>query len=323
MLSVQEALNEIRSILSANPARYQRHRATSEAEWILFEAMRQCQPQLKSRLDLFTLGETLPLEVHRTTWRSMAQKRSQGYPLQYVLGCQYFMGHRYHISPGVFIPRTETETLVEIAIRALRPLCQDPCKGQQDSFFGAEIGIGSGNISIELLRAFSQLRMVGTDINLKACQLAALNVKAILQEEYKPISRLMILPTIPHEDFLTPLSVESKGRDRNYDFLISNPPYLSPTDAIADDVFKNEPHSALFPPHFDDVYFYQHIANHAGRILSHHAPVFLEIPHERASVIERLFIDQGWCVEISHDLTDRPRVLMARRLVVPITAGEK
>jgi methylase of polypeptide subunit release factors len=96
------------------------------------------------------------------------------------------------------------------------------------------------------------------------------------------------------------------------DFLISNPPYLTRKDEIAADVRAHEPTEALYAPDDDAVFFYREISNQGAALMKPGAWVFLEIPHERAQEIERLFSVNSWYTEIQKDLTGRERVLIAR-----------
>ena len=60
-------------------------------------------------------------EEKRSTFFSIKEKRARGEPLQYILGKCSFFGLEFKIRPGVFIPRPETEILVETAIELISP----------------------------------------------------------------------------------------------------------------------------------------------------------------------------------------------------------
>jgi methylase of polypeptide subunit release factors len=103
------------------------------------------------------------------------------------------------------------------------------------------------------------------------------------------------------------------GAGSRADFLISNPPYLLGPGEAEDQVVRHEPPLALWAPEADPVYFYRAIARDSAQLLAERAPVFVEIPHERAAEIRSVFTSLGWGVTIKPDLTGRDRVLIARR----------
>ncbi|MCS7083802.1 MAG: hypothetical protein NZL90_02310, partial [Aquificaceae bacterium] len=76
----------------------------------------------------------------------MARKVSRGYPLQYAIKSWEFYGLEFSLEEGVFIPRPETELLIELTLPRLKT-----------SHVGFEIGLGSGCISITLLKLFEGL----------------------------------------------------------------------------------------------------------------------------------------------------------------------
>jgi release factor glutamine methyltransferase len=164
--------------------------------------------------------------------------------------------------------------------------------------------LGSGAISIELLARFSCLTMHASEVSGAAIDMARKNADRILLDNS---SRLYV-----HRSE-SPLAVWESfdAAAPRADFVISNPPYLSEYDQIDHEVLLHEPKAALFPAGDDVLYFYREIA--AGGALNIRAGgfAFVEVPHERAHDIERLFVRHGWRVRLVNDLTGRPRVLVA------------
>src|SRR5882724_7350270 len=88
-----------------------------------------------------------PLEVAAVqNFRKLIERRAAGEPLQYLTGHQEFFKLDFVVTPGVLIPRPETEFLVEIALELL--------KGNLDPFI-ADIGRGSGCVAVSLLHELS------------------------------------------------------------------------------------------------------------------------------------------------------------------------
>ncbi|MBI4925800.1 MAG: peptide chain release factor N(5)-glutamine methyltransferase [Bdellovibrio sp.] len=234
------------------------------------------------------------------------KQRSKGYPLQYLLGSCMFLDHEYCVNPGVFIPRPETEVLVEQAILHLKKsgACQ----------LGLEIGIGSGEISIELLKKFPKLQMISSEISGEAIKIARQNARSILTRGVFKERRLKIIQSSPNVPSV--LKIFNKHLNNNIsskkaDFIISNPPYLTKKDKIDPMVYCHEPREALFVAG-DPLKIYKDIAENAFMVLNKNGMIFLEIPHERSRKIRELFSGSQWKTKIVQDLTRRDRVLLAQ-----------
>jgi release factor glutamine methyltransferase len=234
----------------------------------------------------------------------LANRRADGEPLQYLLGWQTFLNHEYEVDPSVLIPRPETEILDYEVPQAIKRRIDQPT-------LGLEIGLGSGCISIELLKLFGTLRMVATEISESAIALATRNAAKILGAGHE--ERLEILRAADRSAVFEPLSHAGTRiwrRGERADFIVSNPPYLAHRSEIDEDVLKHEPHEALFAPEGDALYFYRRIVEEAEAYLKPKGSVFFECPHERISEIAGLFA-KDWKVTVYQDLASRPRVVQA------------
>src|SRR5262249_21687640 len=94
------------------------------------------------------------------------EMRAGRVPLQYCLGYTAFMGLRFAVAPGVFIPRPDTETLVEVTLSLIAD-CEHPRL--------LEIGCGSGAVSISLLKLAPQTTIVAVDSSNQAIRLTERN----------------------------------------------------------------------------------------------------------------------------------------------------
>lgn len=225
------------------------------------------------------------------------EKRIHGEALQRILGETVFRNHRYQVSPGVFIPRLETEALVNA--------CRERISSEKS---GYEIGLGTGIISIELLSEIKDLTMIATEVSSVAIDCAHENAERILGPFAK--DRLII----EHQgDYQI-----DWGRFKNYptaDFLVSNPPYLANSSETTEEVLRTDPKEALFPQWGGSLYFYEQIAQNANSCLNPKGWIALEIPHERSEPIVSLFKQQGWQAEVRKDLAGNDRILIAERIL--------
>ncbi|MCM2276960.1 MAG: hypothetical protein NDJ89_02660 [Oligoflexia bacterium] len=301
----REALLAARRILASSHELVRKGVIDTESEILVIEAFRKTGGKLLSRAELYSrLDDRYPEPAAQLllTW---AGARAEGRILQHLTEIQVFLDHEYETSPDTLVPRPETEFLVTVATEALRKEGAAP-------ELGLELGLGTGVISIELLARFSRLRMLATELMPRAHAIASRNAERILGPSWK--ARLRVLrPKGPLEALepFRPLVGEESGNTRA-DFLISNPPYLTRGDAIDDEVREQEPPAALFAPEQDPEHFYRRMAEQGPQLLRPGGFAFLELPHERAVGIQKIFKISGWDARILQDLAGRDRVLSAR-----------
>lgn len=235
-------------------------------------------------------------DAEKQNWISeRVKRRESGEILAYLTGKRVFLDHEYQVGKGVLVPRPETEVLVRAVGEYITPQMR----------LGAEIGLGSGAISIELLSKFPSISMVGTEISKVALDYANKNAVAILGSTRR-------IKFVAHDSVRAVMGPLRFALQRGkVDFIVSNPPYLASQDEIAQDVLEQEPKEALFAFDENPDYFYREIANEALEILKPHGFLAFEIPHERADQISTLFIEKGFKTLIQNDLTGRARVLLA------------
>lgn len=298
--TLQLALQQSLDILNASSFLSARQGLTSEAEQIVIHCFRSEMGHWLKRVDLYTRRNDPISEALLQAILRLANQRAEGIPLQHLFGYQHFLDHEYFVGPEVLVPRPETEVLVSAALEILKKSARSP-------EVGLEIGLGSGVISIELLKHFPALKMFASEQSIPAIEVAKKNCASILGED----RRLEIIPVKHPLDVCEPF--QEKVAQNSADFLISNPPYLGSTDEVDEDVARHEPHQALFAPASDVLHFYRLIVEQVRYYLKPQGRVLLELPHERASLIQDLF-DQGevWDTELIFDLNQRQRVLSAK-----------
>ncbi len=130
-------------------------------------------------------------------------KRGTHYPLQYILGSAEFMGIDFRITPGVLIPRPETELLVEAALKYI--------DGRQGASV-LDLCCGSGIIGLSIAYRDKRARVILSDRSAKAIRLSHENRKRLGLG-----SRIKIY----QGDLFSALPVSSK-----FDLIVSNPPYV-------------------------------------------------------------------------------------------------
>jgi release factor glutamine methyltransferase len=150
----------------------------------------------------------------------LVKRRSNGEPLEYILGEASFYSKTFIVNKGVLVPRPETELLVDEALA----LIKDTPNPQI-----VEVGTGSGVIAIMLAILRKDAKIIATDISLKA--LANAKENAILHGVKERI-------IFVHGSYMDGITGE-------FDLLVSNPPYIANCAPLEAHVLQ-EPHDALF-----------------------------------------------------------------------------
>lgn len=156
---------------------------------------------------------------------SLVKKRSEGYPLQYLLGQWEFYGYPFKVNENVLIPRADTELIIENVLKICR-------KNNLTSPKIADLCSGSGCIAITLKKQIPSAEVYAMEISKKAVEIIHSN--AVLNN-----AEINIL----NDDVLNP---ETENLPM-FDIIVSNPPYL--TQQEMDTLQKEvtfEPSLALF-----------------------------------------------------------------------------
>ena len=263
------------------------------------------------------IGQQLYEEIVR-----LLELRRSTMPMAYVLGHRDFMGLDFYCEQGVLIPRSDTEVLVETVIEKLE--AQEANTGLQkpESLYGIEIGVGTGIISISLLRHFSVLSMVAGDVNEVAIELARKNaayaVEQIMEMQGEHVSISRRLSVIYSDIFQNIESLRLYDADNHadlYDFIVSNPPYIKTDviDTLMSDVKDFEPHSALDGMD-DGLYFYRQITDRGYDMIRPGGFVAFEIGFDQGEEVSELMKKRGYRdVEIRKDLAGLDRVVTGFR----------
>jgi len=257
----------------------------------------QSPAQNAERLMMSVLGLDRAATFARTEGLSTAEaklygrllcRRCAGTPLQHLTGEEGFRGLALTTRPGVFVPRPETEVLVEVALRSLAdgsaPLVVD-------------VGTGTGAAALAIKAERPDARVWATDLSAEAAALARENA-----------GRLGLDIRVVEGDLLLPLPESLRGR---IDLVVANPPYVpvEEADTLPREV-RGDPPSAVF----GDVALTERLLRDAAEWLRPRGAAVIEIDERQGSALTATAQRLGYeDVSVSQDLTDRDRVLAARR----------
>jgi release factor glutamine methyltransferase len=246
----------------------------------------------RDRSFLITHSEDLLTAEQVKTFSALTSRRAHGEPLQYLTGHQEFFKLDFAVTPAVLIPRPETELLVETALELLRD--------NPEPFF-ADIGVGSGSISISLLHDRANARAVATDVSQ-----AALSVAQVNAERHGVSHRLTLLESDCF-DGVTPGTL--------FTLIVSNPPYI-PDDELAElqREVRQEPQTALAGGP-DGLRVIRRLLQEAPAFLISKGYLVFEIGFGQADAVNALLLSsKDWeLIEIRNDLQSIPRTVVLRK----------
>ena len=213
---------------------------------------------------------------------SMAQKRAEHLPLQYILGKWSFMGFEFKVGEGVLIPRDDTEVLVG--------LCLDYLKASEGKT-ALDLCAGSGAVSVALDK-LANADVTAVELSDKAYNFLLENIKGTNIKPHKG------------DIFECYRDFEAKS----FDLIASNPPYIKTDEieALQTEV-GYEPKTAL-DGGADGLDFYRAIARRWTPLLKSGGAMAFELGEGQAEYVGGLMADHGYInIKTAKDLggTDR------------------
>lgn len=245
------------------------------------------------RNTLLVHGDSVRSPIEEEFYKITIEKRKQHIPLQHITGEQEFMGLVFRVNEHTLIPRQDTEILVEEAMRYLG-----------DGMRILDVCTGSGCILLSLLKYSNECEGIGIDISENALLVAKDNAK-----------RLCLEATFLCGDLFDPLEgfVSDKTRDRLFDIIISNPPYIPSgvIQGLMPEVRDHEPLLALDGME-DGLYFYRKIIEKAPVYMRNGGLLFFEIGWDQANAVSSVLREKGFGkIEVIKDYAGFDRVIKA------------
>ncbi|GAB2461904.1 release factor glutamine methyltransferase [Conyzicola lurida] len=223
----------------------------------------------------------------------LVERRAAREPLQHITGRAPFRALNLAVGPGVFVPRPETEQVVQFAIDALRATAAE-------APIGIDLGTGSGAIALAMATEVPHARVYGVEVSPLAFVWTKQNFREFGGDNATPI--------------FTDLAVALPELDGTVSVVISNPPYI-PRAAI-----PRDPEVRLFDPEIalyggdDGLDVVHQVSATAWRLLHSGGTLVMEHGELQAAEIAALLRADGWTAVASHrDLLGRDRSTTALR----------
>ena len=222
------------------------------------------------------------LEEQVSEYEIALKKRAEHVPLQYIVGETEFMGLKFKVNSSVLIPRQDTETLVEEALKVITP-----------GMRVLDLCTGSGCIIVSILHNVADVEGCAIDISKQALNVAKENAK---------MNEVAVL--FERSDMFDNVT-------GTFDVIVSNPPYI-PTEVIPKlmpEVRDFEPMDALDGKE-DGLYFYRRIADECKKYLNPGGKILVEIGYDQGEAVSELFRQAGLSdVRVIKDLAKNDRVV--------------
>jgi release factor glutamine methyltransferase len=258
------SLRELRMLASRTLKAAGIDNAEREAIWLLAGALGSGENVLLSESNAFIA----PADGARA--RAYIRRRAAREPLQYILGTQEFRGLEFSVAAGVFIPRPETECVVDETVARV---------GGQGACI-ADVGTGSGCIAIAVARECPRATLYAVDLAARALAVAQANaVRCGVHDRIQFVQG----------DLLEPFAPIAGNGGGIFTAIVSNPPYIPEGElaGLEPEVSRYEPRLALVAGR-DGLDCYRRIFRSAGSLLKPGGYLILELGCGQADAVRRL-----------------------------------
>ncbi len=253
------------------------------------ESVRHDALEIFSEIGGISRGEMLCSDVDTSDTRVIRaiERRSDREPLQYVIGKTYFFNEVYEVNDSVLIPRSDTEILVEYAVKNIP-------RGK--SFI--DLCTGSGCVGISTLK-----NTVGTtarlvDISEDALAVAKRNAELNGVSERAEFIQLDVMKDVAEGEFYA---------------VLSNPPYVKDSvySELEEEIFR-EPRIAFLGGE-DGCDFYREITKQYKNKISADGFIAYEIGYDQGEALSEIAAAEGMSCLIIKDYSGNDRVAVLKK----------
>ena len=230
---------------------------------------------------LARLDDAVPM-----AFEALLARRLQHEPVAHLTGKRGFWTIDLEVGAGAFIPRPDTETLIEAAVAHF---------GASGPASVLDLGTGPGSLLLAALDQWPQAQGLGVERSAAARGYAARNIARLGMG-----ARARIIGG-HWADAVT-------GR---FDLVLANPPYIADEDFLPRDVVEYDPAEALFGG-ADGLDAYRLIVPELGRLVAPGGIAVLEIGATQADAVTAMVAAQGLAPSLRHDLGNRPRAIIVQ-----------
>lgn len=274
-------------------------------------ASRQSQKTIKNilqkaagKLEASELDQLLALALHKKveyiykhpekelnhsniqTFNKLINKRLAGWSLAYLKGYKEFYGLKFLVSKHTLIPRPESEIIIDEALKYTTRLDSrgsvDARREKNQDII--DVGTGSGCLILSLAKNNKkEADYLASDISIKALQTAKTNARKLGLNKKIKFVKSNLFSKIPAST--RGASSTRGGKDRQFDIVIANLPYLKPQQ-MKEPSIKKEPRVALLAGK-DGLSYYRKLLEQIPQYLKEKYLILLEIDPEQKDLIKK------------------------------------
>jgi len=242
----------------------------------------------KNRVDIILNFHTNLSIKQIELFNNLIEERSRRKPIAYLIGKKEFWKYEFDISEDVLIPRPDTETVVEQALKFTK---------NKSRLKILDIGVGSGCILLSILKERKGFYGTGIDICRKTLNNCKLNIKKL------DLSNRVKLFKSDVDNF-------NYGK---YDLIISNPPYINKFKLkyLEKDVYDYEPISAL-DGGVDGLIKLEKVIYNSSKLIKKGGILILEIAFDQTDKVIKILIKNGYYIkDVVKDLANNNRCIIS------------
>ncbi|WP_219894953.1 peptide chain release factor N(5)-glutamine methyltransferase [Aquisediminimonas profunda] len=224
-----------------------------------------------------------------SAFAELVARRAAHEPIAYITGTRDFWTISLAVSPGVLIPRPDSETLIEAAIDYFG----SSTRGGRGPSSILDLGTGSGALLLAALAEWPEAQGLGVDASNVALEVASDNATQ--------------LGLASRARFAT--GNWGTGLSEQFDLIFCNPPYVELDADLPAEVRNYEPQSALFAG-ADGLDAYRHLIPQLPPLLNPLGMIAVEIGATQAAAVSELFVANGLTPQVRQDLGGRDRAIV-------------
>jgi len=222
----------------------------------------------KNRNYLYTWPEKQLTPRQSETFEATLLQRAELYPIAYITGYQEFWSLKLNVTPDVLIPRADTELLVETALEKIQHQAHPTI---------LDLGTGSGAIAFALATERPDSKIIATDSSSAALIIAEENRKALGIENIQFIK----------SDWFSDVPL------KQFDLVVSNPPYIDPDDTHLKREIRHEPLQALISEN-NGLADLEQIIKNAPQFLKEQSWLIVEHGYDQGKIVSALLNEAAY-----------------------------
>ena len=224
------------------------------------------------------------------SFKDLIIKRSKGKPLAYLTGVKSFWNYDFKVNDKVLIPRPDSEIIIEQVL--------DIYKNKNNLNF-LEVGIGSGCISLSILKEKKSFLATGIDLSQDCIKISRLNANKLGVE-----NRIKLLKSDVDNLIF-----------RKYDLVVSNPPYIKKFDLnkLDREVKNYEPNLAL-DGGLEGLSVIRKVIKKTSELIKIGGKLILEIGYDQREPVKKMLINNNFYInKILKDLAKNDRCIISTK----------